>query len=222
MDGHASTSGASSEHEAFWIDAVYDRECSSDGVSRFDGYVRRAAADPDGLFARCFDGGSWDDDPDDRNARFASAVWEVATGPVMSPGYIRSHGRVLSADVHVSSWDGSLAAAAGLAVPWPAQLARTREWQGDVYWRDWQQQSLMGAAPYWRGPDEEEEARGPHLLTTAMLMFPLRGLAALPNPRSGPGGGLTRAARAAARELVRAMNAVITPVIETIETGGTR
>ena len=106
--------------EAFWTDDEYDREHASDGVSRYGHYVRSAARS--GLMAECWDG-TWDDDQV-RRVRFACAAWETASSPVMAPGYIRRHPRVLSGRVEYCAWDGTLtgrrraggavAAAAGL------------------------------------------------------------------------------------------------------------
>jgi hypothetical protein len=204
---------------AFWIDQDYDREYASDGVSRFGHYVRDAAAGPRDIFTGCFDDGYWED-PAAGQAHFAAAAWTIATGPVMSPGYIRMHPRVLRASVHVSNWDGTLAGTADLAVPWPAPLARSRTWQAAGWWGDWEQQSLIGAAPYFRGPDEQEAAARPYLLTTATLAFPLPLHAGvLPLAPAGPRDGLVPAAQAAVAMLVRAMNAIVSPVITAVEEG---
>jgi len=205
---------------AFWADDDYDRELSSDGVSRYGHYVRSAAATPNALIGACFDDGYWDDEAT-RTAHFAAAAWETATGPVMSPGYIREHPRVLDARVQVSGWDGTLTGTVALAAPWPAPLAGARDWQAGAWWHDWEQQSLIGSPGYFRGPDEQDEARYPYLLTTARLIFPLGPAvhAALPPAPRSADSSLVPAAKAAVAALARAMNTVVVPVIGAIETG---
>src|SRR6266516_4820758 len=80
-----------------WVDAAWDREFASDGVSRYGAYLRGHTA----AFAPL-----WDEPPDpDWGAitadpgEFAAAAFQVATGPVMSPGYVRWHPRVLDYQV---------------------------------------------------------------------------------------------------------------------------
>lgn len=197
--------------EAFWTDDVYDREHASDGVSRYGHYVRSAARSA--LMAECWDG-TWDDDGV-RRVRFAIAAWETASSPVMAPGYIRRHPRVLSGGVEYCAWDGSLTGVAALAAPWPQPLARSRGWQAGG-WRDWPGEPSFGGGRFYRPPGEDEVASGRYLLTTARLVFPVppSGLPAAP---SGPGDGLEDAAREAVAVLVAAMNAVVTLVLAVLE-----
>ncbi|MCP9954691.1 hypothetical protein [Actinomadura madurae] len=114
MNLHSDTSAA-----PFRIDAEYDREYASDGVSRYGAYVRDRL---NSSFAECWDG-TWGE-PSSRLAAFAAAAWRTATGPVMAPGYVRYHSRVLGARVERSQWDGSLIAAVSLVAPW------RRRWPG--------------------------------------------------------------------------------------------
>jgi hypothetical protein len=197
--------------QAFWTDDEYDREHASDGVSRYGHYVRSAARS--GLMAECWDG-TWDDDQV-RRVRFAIAAWETASTPVMAPGYIRRHPRLLSGGVEYCAWDGSLTGTAALAAPWPQPLARSRDWQGGAWWRDWPTESSIGRE-YYREPGEDEIASGRYLMTTARLVFPMPpgGLPAAP---SGPGDGVEDAAREAVAVLAAAMNTVVTPVLAVLE-----
>ena len=100
---------------AFWVDRDYDREHASDGISRYGAYLRDAAFEP------------WTDD--DQAVEWAVFAWRRATGPVMSPGYVRYHPRVLAARLERSGWDGSLAAGVSLVSSWPEQL-KARAGQG--------------------------------------------------------------------------------------------
>lgn len=149
---------------AFWIDAEYDRDQASDGISRFGVNVRKATA-----LAQCWDG-TWKD-PVTRQARFAAAAWSSATGPVMAPGYIRYHPRVLAGEVACNGWDGTLNGLVRLVTPWPQPLARSGAWHPADCWReDWPAQPYGGDTVYDRAPDEDEVAapvpdgqRGPDL-----------------------------------------------------------
>jgi hypothetical protein len=71
--------------EPFWIDCEYDRDNASDGVSRYGAYIRQARFEP------------WTDN--DHAVELAEFAWRQATGPVMAPGYVRRHGRILSAHI---------------------------------------------------------------------------------------------------------------------------
>ncbi len=196
---------------AFWIDYGYDADHASDGISRYGAYVRSATST---VFAECWDG-TWDD-PGGRAARFAAAAWQTATGPVMAPGYIREHPRVLSARVEVNTWDGSLFGAVELATPWPVPLARTRDWQGGQWWQTWPVEHRLGGPDFYREPDDRDLTRGPYLLAKARMLFPLTpgGLPAAPD---GPDDHPEGKARTAAEALVAAMNSAVTPVIGALE-----
>ena len=124
------------EPAAFWIDEEDDRDLASDGISRFGAYVRQSSA-----LAECWDG-TWED-PGTRQARFAAAAWSTATGPVMAPGYVRHHPRVLTGKVACNAWDGTLNGLVRLVTPWPQPLAQSRAWHpADSWWEDWPTQPL--------------------------------------------------------------------------------
>ena len=103
---------------AFWVDRDHDREHASNGVSRYGAYLRDAVFEP------------WTDH--DQTVEWAVFAWRRATGPVMSPGYVRYHPRVLAARLERSGWDGSLVAGVDLVSTWPeeltAALGRGRGW----------------------------------------------------------------------------------------------
>src|SRR6516225_11829944 len=115
-------------HPAFWVDRDYDRSHASDGNSRYGAYLRDAAFEP------------WTDH--DQAVEWAVFAWRRATGPVMSPGYVRYHPRVLAAQLERSGWDGSLAAAVTLISSRPQELKTAQACGlklGDrqAYWQDW-------------------------------------------------------------------------------------
>jgi hypothetical protein len=202
--------------EAFWTDDEYDREHASDGMSRYGHYVRSAARS--GLIAECWDG-TWDD-AEVRRVRFAAAAWETASSPVMSPGYVRRHPRLLSGRVEYCAWDGTLTGVAELVAPWPHPLARSRDWQHGEWWRDWPVEQAYGGGEHfdewYREPAENEIASDRYLMTTARMVFPLP-LSGLPAAPSGPDDDVEDTAREAVMALVAAMNVVVGPVLAALE-----
>jgi hypothetical protein len=187
---------------AFWVDRDYDREHASDGISRFGAYLRDAAFDP------------WTDE--DRAVEWAVFAWEQATGPVMSPGYVRYDPRVRGARLERSGWDGSLVAAVNLVSPWPAQLTTAlarvlRLGDGDGYWQDWPADSLGGDTVSYHEPSEAELAARPYLLATLSLQFTVPS-AALPDPPATSAARL-RAGQQAVAVVVAELNRIVGPVL---------
>jgi hypothetical protein len=193
---------------AFWIDYDDDRQNTSNGVSRYSAYGRRSS-----MLAESWDG-TWDD-PQVGQARFAEAAWATATTPVMSPGFVRCHPRVISAAVQFNAWDATLNGSVQLVTPWPHALASFSDWRRDVWWQDWPAETLGGVR--WREPYGHELTGHAYLMASAWLLFPLRAPAGVPPAPSGPDDRVEAAAREAVATLVRAMNAVVIPVIETLE-----
>jgi hypothetical protein len=142
----------SPEATAFWVDRDYDRAHASDGISRYGAYLRDATFEP------------WTDH--DQAVEWAAFAWRRATGPVMSPGYVRYHPRVLAAQLERSGWDGSLTAGVNLVSPWPEQLTRTlargvRLGDRDAYWQDWPTEYRGGDAISHYEPSEADVAARP-------------------------------------------------------------
>ena len=182
------------EIAAFWIDQEYDRDQASDGISRFGAYVRKSTA-----IAECWDG-TWDDSGT-RQVRFAAAAWSTATGPVMVPGYVRHHPRVLTGTVACNGWDGTLNGLVRLVTPWPQPLAQSPAWHSaEAWWEDWPTQPHGGDTVYYREPDDDETAARPYLMASAALIFPLSARA-LPAAPAGPCDDIEDRAREAVRVL---------------------
>jgi hypothetical protein len=187
---------------AFWVDRDDDREHASDGISRYGAYLRDAAFEP------------WTDH--DRAVEWAVFAWERATGPVMSPGYVRYDPRVLGARLERSGWDGSLSAGVDLASPWPSQittaLARVlRLGDRDAYWQDWPTESLGGDIVSYREPSEAELAARPYLLATLSLRFTVPS-AAFPDPPATSAARLSAGEQAVA-VVVTELNRIVCPVL---------
>ncbi len=186
---------------AFWVDTDYDREYASDGRSRYAAYLRDAAFEP------------WTDN--DRSVEWAAFAWRRATGPVMSPGYVRRHPRVLGAQLERSGWDGSLIASVSLACSLPDQLAMTLTRSlplggRSAYWQDWPTEDLGGDTRYYEPGEADLDAR-PYALTTLSLQFAVPS-AALPEPPADTAAQLGAAQHAAA-VVVGELNRIAGPVL---------
>ena len=187
---------------AFWVDRDYDREHASDGISRYGAYLRDAAFEP------------WTDN--DQATEWAAFAWQRATGPVMSPGYVRYHPRVLGARLERSGWDGSLVAGVTLVSAWPEQLtaalARAVRLGGkDACWQDWPAERLGGDSVSYHEPGEADVAARPYLLPTLSLQFTVPATA-LPRPPASS-TSLLSAGQQAVAVVVAELNRVVGPVL---------
>jgi hypothetical protein len=178
-----------------WIDRDHDRASASDGVSRYGAYLRD--------HARLFD--PWQDAPDGVTGdpvQFAIAAFKVATGPIMSPGYLRWHGRVCDYAATWSEHDGRLLLSVTLAVPSPVRLGW--DWRG--WERDFHDRYL-----------EPDDAR-PVALARLELRWPVA-TDQLPAPRRPRRPGVANLAEAAGAVamLVDQVNTTVGPVLADLE-----
>ncbi len=192
----------SSAPAAFWVDRDYDREHASDGTSRYGAYLRDATFEP------------WTDN--DQAVEWAVFAWQRATSPVMSPGYVRYHPRVLSAHLERSGWDGSLVAGVNLVSPWPDQLTKTllravRLGDKDAYWQDWPTEYRGGDTTCYYGPSEADVAARPYLLTTISLQFAVPS-GSLPTPPATV-AALLSAGQQAVAIVMAELNRIVGPVL---------
>jgi len=188
---------------AFWVDRDYDRKHASDGVSSYGAYLRDATFQP------------WTDDG--QAGEWAVFAWERATGPVMSPGYVRYHPRVLAARLERNGWDGSLAAGVTLVSTWPEEIKRVtvravKLGDREVYWQDWPAEYHGGDTCYYE-PSEADVAARPYLLATLSLQFTVPS-AALPAPPATP-TALLGAGQHAVAVVVAELNRIVGPILST-------
>jgi hypothetical protein len=187
-----------------WVDLAADRANASDGVSRYGAYLRGHAE----LFE------PWhDEETPDRITRhpsdFATVAFRVACGPIMSPGYVCWHPRVL--DHQVGYGDDPdpdrLVCTITLATALPL-------WLGSPWW-SWT--TYMGRE--WSAPDQGRHAALPSL----RLRWPIP-VATLPQPRppARPGAPNLADARASVRALVAKINQTAGPVLARLEGGERR
>jgi hypothetical protein len=176
-----------------WIDHDYDRTHASDGVSRYGAYLAGHA----GLFDPWGDAGPSGITRDP--VEFAAAALRVATGPVMSPGYVRWHGRVIGHAAARGEQDGRLVLAVTLACPAPARLPG--------YWQGWERE----VGGWWVEPRDDR----PVGLCRLELRWPVPTPAP---PRLAEIPNLADARRAVA-VLVEQVNVAARPVLADLEAG---
>jgi hypothetical protein len=192
-------SGRTSVERVCWVDADWDRSQASDRISRYGAYLRS--------HTELFDPWHGQDAPDritQDPGEFAVAAFRMATGPIMSPGYVRWHPRVL--DHQLSYGDnpesGRLVCQVTLAISLPL-------WLGSP-WRSW----TPDLGRDWREPDEDRHAA----LARLALRWPLP-VASLPHPSTPtrPGHPNLLDAKASVRALVAAINTTAGPVLAQLE-----
>ncbi|BCJ53073.1 hypothetical protein Asp14428_45480 [Actinoplanes sp. NBRC 14428] len=186
----------------FWIDRDYDRNYASDGRSRYAHYVNDAA----GAFAEI-----WADDP---AVEFAAVAWRVANGPIMSPGLVRHHPRIVEASALRSDWNGQMLGSVRLVAPCPGQLAGLRTpagaWYQDLRLDPWNER--------YEGVGGQELERAAYLTTEVQVLWQLPD-GALPRiPTVPPAGDRRyRLALACVEALVAAFNRQIAPIVAKVE-----
>jgi hypothetical protein len=186
-----------------WVDSDWDRTNASDGVSRYGAYLRG--------HTELFDY-SWGEAPGGITqdpGEFAIAALQVATGPIMSPGYVRWHPRVL--DYKLSHGEdpepGRLVCTVTLATCLPL-------WLGSPWW-SWTERF----GDPWREPDDARHAA----LARLELRWPLP-VATLPRPHQPArlGQPNLRDAKASVLALVAQINQTAGPVLAKLEGGDQR
>lgn len=189
--------------KAFWIDREYDGDHADHvGGSRYGDYVRINES----AFAVCWDRNN--PAPD-----FAATAWRIAIGPVMSPGYVRWHPKILRADLERSDWDGKLLACVDLITPVPEALRQSSEWGGGRWWRNWRSESLFGNEAYYE-PGGQELAQAPYILPSVSLRWAVPdGRVPMTYDRQPALSELQLAARHRVELVVAELNATINPVL---------
>src|SRR6266536_6095785 len=184
------------------VDEDWDRTNASDRVSRYGAYLRS--------HTELFD--PWHEAPNgitEDPGEFAIAALQVATGPIMSPGYVGWHPRVLDhrVDRGLDPEPGRLVCTVTLATSLPM-------WLGSPWW-SWT--SYLGRD--WREPDDGRHAA----LASLRLRWPLP-VATLPHPRPPARSGYPNLAdaKASVRALVEVISQTAGPVLAKLEGGAQR
>lgn len=187
------------EQQVFWIDGRYDRERAQEGPSRYTEHLWAHLEEFDG---------SWGDIAP---VVFACAAWRIATPPLMSPGLVRGHRRILEATCVRNTWDGSLTARVTPASPLPTPLSESRHWWRDRGWQDWPE--VFGQ---FVDPTDQDLAKVPHLRAHLVVDAPLP-LDRFPAAPETPGRYFEEAARRAVSVVAEELNALVAPIITQLE-----
>lgn len=182
-------------------DEEHDRARASNGSSRLGSY----------LDDRLDSFHEWDEPLTPLSAEeFAVAAWEVATSPMMSPGYVRTRADV--GMVRVLRREDGEGLLVSVAVPVRHSGLKVRL---PFAWRDWER-NRYGVGddddyPQLVGPEDDGR---PSVLVTAEVRAPLVG--ALHTPTATRGAELHADAKAALRLLVDQVNAAAGPIVATM------
>ncbi|MFI8085989.1 hypothetical protein ACIF6L_35005 [Kitasatospora sp. NPDC086009] len=175
------------------IDYDYDRaNADHAGGSRYAAYVR--------MKGEAFN--YWGDESDLDPARFAGEAWRIATGPVMSPGFVRIRPDLTSVRVYRDDYEGALAVAVSMPLS-HGHLVGADRWPYD--WQDWERERFS-ADDEFRGretPDLVQDKVAVLTNTTVRLTLPKAHLH-VPTTLSGP--GLVMDATTAVETLVELVN----------------
>jgi hypothetical protein len=185
-----------------WVDEEWDLVNASDRVSRYGAYLRS--------HTELFD--PWHEAPNGITqdpGEFAIAALQVATGPIMSPGYVRWHPRVL--DHKLSHGENP---EPGRLVCQVTLATSPSLWLGSAWW-SWT--TYMGRE--WSEPEDAKHAA----LARLELRWPVP-VATLPRPRppARPGYPNLADAKASVRALVEVINLTAGPVLAKLEGGDQR
>lgn len=191
------------ETRVFWIDTDYDRANASNGVSRYAAYVHQAADQ----FADDVD------DYDDPSVPVAARAWSIARPPVMTPGYVANHPRVLSAQAWRDDFNGDLLVSVDLVSALPGPVARAAGWS----WRSWQYSDW---SERFDTPELRQGGRDKALLPTltATVLVPAEALPITPGSRVPN----WREAAATVSALCSVLNAELGPIVTALDGGGQR
>lgn len=182
----------------FWLDRDYDRDYASNGHSRYADYLRQASGSFREIYA------------DDPTVEFAAVAWRPANGPIMVPGLVRHHPRVISAEALRSDWNGLMVGSVRLVAPPPRQLADVRTPEG-CWYHDLKLDSWLDR---YEGVGGQELESAAYLTTEVQVLWqlPAHGLPRIAEVPPA-GDARYRHALACVEAIVVAFNRQIGPII---------
>lgn len=184
----------------FWLDTDYDRANSSNGVSRYAAYVAHAASG----FTEDVD---WYDRP---AAAVAARAFNTACPPVMAPGFVAWHPRVLAARACRDDWAGDLLVTVDLVSDLPGPVAQAAGWS----WKSWQYSE-------WSERFDGPELRQPGhkaLLPTVSALVLIAPASVLSMPTAGVPGW--RVLARAVERICQVLNGELGPIVAALDGGG--
>lgn len=187
------------------VDDDYDREYASNGDSRFNAYLKQ---NPE-LFR---DGWSDEPAPVKNPAEFAVHAWQVATGPVMAPGYVQWRPDLHDVHLHRSEDDGALYAS--VRVPLRHAQVGGGIKRFPYTWQDWEEDRGwgIGAASH---PTLQAPESGKRTAVLASVEVQVSGheWTGLVTPTAYEGRALLEEAQRTLAVLVEQINADAGPIV---------
>jgi hypothetical protein len=187
------------------IDDAYDLDRASDGVSRFGEYLRLNG----GLFRD-----SWSDEPGPVQdpVEFAAHAWQVATGPIMVPGYVHVRPDLNGITLHRDEDDGALYA--DIRVPLRHDHIGGGARRFPYGWQDWETDRSPWAESEYRGSMEPAGTKRPSVLASAVIRVPCRDWEdQLAKPTAYEGRTLVTEAKQTVRTIVQHLNVDAAPIV---------
>ncbi|HEX5120460.1 MAG TPA: hypothetical protein VFW65_35210 [Pseudonocardiaceae bacterium] len=183
-------------HRAFWIDDAYDRDQASNGHSRYGAYLADRAD-------QFHEDGQAITDP----VQFARLAFTIASSPIMAPGYVHSHPRVLDV-LWQRDDEARMAIQVRLAAPLPEPIA-TVIGRDRRPWADW---SRPWPGTAWFEPYDNDR---PGAYTTVAVRIPLdpSALSSLPAPAYRRGEPNLATAQAAVRAVCGHLNTALADIL---------
>ncbi|MFF2039003.1 hypothetical protein ACFVVX_01140 [Kitasatospora sp. NPDC058170] len=178
-----------SESVLVLTDDADDRERASDGRSHYGVYLAAR-------FHQITYGGDYADTMD-----FAIWAWQIATSPVMSPGYLRIRPDVAAITPHLTEDSGLVMR---IDIPLRHHALAHRPARVDDWTRE---RNTWDDNPRWtRLAQPEPTGDRPTLLTTASLLVPVGDEHVIVGTARKPGPGLIRDAKRAVKALAARVN----------------
>lgn len=189
------------------IGDVYDRESASDGVSRFGAYLRQRPEE-------CRD--AWSDEPApiEDPAEFAWRMWQIATGPVMVPGYVQVRPDLHGVRLHRDEDDGALYAE--IHVPLLHADIGGGPKRFPYSWQDWEPDRDPWEATGYSSRVEPRENKRASVLASVVVRVPGREWAGLVTPTAYEGRTLLDEARETLAAVVHNLNVDAAPIVARI------
>jgi hypothetical protein len=180
-----------------WTNDTEDSERASGGISRYGVYLDQRR--------------SWFDFGDMSAAEFAAVCWQIATSPIMAPGYVQHLPEIQSIGTARND-DGALAMLLSIALPHHALANRTALTRHQA--QDWAYEPVWGGTGTRRR--EPEHRTAPIVLATASILLPVPDTQLLAPPSTDPGSGLTKWAKGAVTNLAIYTSTHAAPLIEAL------
>lgn len=195
------------DHTLVRINDEYDRENASDGVSRFGAYLRQRPTE----FRD-----SWSDEPKpiEDPGEFAWRAWQVATGPVMVPGYVQVRPDLHGVQLHRDENDGALYAEVRVPLL-QAQIGGGAK-RFPYSWQDWETDRDPWGETDYRSLVEPRETKRASVLASVIVRIPGREWSGLVTPTAYEGRTLLDEARDTLAAVVRNVNVDAAPIVARI------